>query len=94
LSAEDKSYLGQLLARRTGMTAANAETRVSAVYNQARSSIEQAKTKIQQAADEARKAAAYTALWMFIALLCGAFVASVAAIWGGRQRDCVLAIDV
>lgn len=89
LSAEDKSYLGQMLARRTGMTAGNAETRVNAVYNQARDSIEQAKTKAQQLADKARKAAAYTALWMFIALLCGAFVASIAATWGGRQRDSV-----
>ncbi len=87
LSAEDKSYLGQMLSQRTGMTAANAETRVSAVYNQARNSIEQAQVKARQAADKARKTAAYTALWMFVALLCGAFVASMAATWGGRQRD-------
>jgi hypothetical protein len=87
LRAEDKSYLSQLLARHTGMTEANAEIRVSAVYNQTRENIEQAKTKAQQAIDKTRKIAAYSALWMFIALLCGAFVASVTALWGGRQRD-------
>lgn len=38
-------------------------------------------------ADEARKAAAATSLWMFVALLAGAFFASVAALSGGRQRD-------
>ena len=38
-------------------------------------------------ADEARKAAAATSLWMFVALLAGAFFASVAALSGGRRRD-------
>lgn len=87
LSQEDKSYLGQLLARRTGISAGNAEERVNAVYNQTRTGIEKVKTKAQQVADKARKVAAYTALWMFIALLGGAFIASVAATWGGKQRD-------
>jgi hypothetical protein len=87
LSAEDKSYLGQMLAHRNGMIAANAEARVTAVYNQTRDSLEQVKTKARQLADQARKIAAKTAIWMFIALLCGAFVASLAATWGGIQRD-------
>ncbi|WP_198411257.1 hypothetical protein [Marinimicrobium alkaliphilum] len=38
-------------------------------------------------ADEAREASAYTALWLFITLLIGAFSASVMAVFGGRQRD-------
>ncbi len=38
-------------------------------------------------ADEARKAAAVTSLWIFVALLAGAFFASVAALSGGRRRD-------
>ena len=38
-------------------------------------------------ADEARKAAEATSLWMFVSLLAGAFFASVAALFGGRQRD-------
>lgn len=89
LRAEDKSYLGQMLARHKGMSTINAETRVSAVYNQMSSSVEHAKTRAKSIADDAKKAAAHAALWMFIALLCGAFIASVTAIVGGRQRDSV-----
>ncbi len=38
-------------------------------------------------AEQARKAAATAAIWLFISLLSGAFLASVMAIFGGRQRD-------
>lgn len=41
----------------------------------------------KQATDTARKASATAALWLFISLLMGAFAASLAAIYGGRQRD-------
>ena len=41
----------------------------------------------KNAADKARKASAYSALWLFISLLIGAFVASLAATIGGRRRD-------
>ena len=41
----------------------------------------------KDAADKARKASAYSALWLFISLLIGAFVASLAATFGGRRRD-------
>lgn len=37
--------------------------------------------------DADRKAAAYTALWLFVALLGGAFCASLFATVGGRHRD-------
>jgi len=33
------------------------------------------------------------ALWTFVALLIGAFVASLAAIWGGRRRDAVTYLE-
>ena len=46
-----------------------------------------AKIAAQDAADKARKASAYAALWLFISLLIGAFVASLAATYGGRRRD-------
>lgn len=46
----------------------------------------------RQAADTARKAAAHTLLWIFVASLIGAFSASYAATIGGRQRDLVLTI--
>ena len=41
----------------------------------------------RDAADKARKASAYSALWLFVSLLTGAFVASLAATYGGRRRD-------
>ena len=87
LSAEDKNYLGQIIARRTGMSAADANARVTTIYDQTRAAIEQAKAKAQDAADKARKTAAYTSLWLFVALLAGAFFASICATWGGKQRD-------
>jgi hypothetical protein len=77
---EDQTYLGVIMAKRTGMAQADAERHVNDIYNDALA-------KTRNAADEARKAAAHSALWMFVALLCGAFVASVMATLGGRQRD-------
>lgn len=87
LAADDRAYLGQVVASRTGVTQAEAEARVDAVYARATMAAADAKAKAQQAADTARKAGAHTALWMFVALLLGAFVASLAATFGGRQRD-------
>ena len=87
LAADDRSYLGQVVASRTGLTQAEAEARVDAIYARAAKAAADAKAKAQQAADTARKAGAHTALWMFVALLLGAFVASLAATFGGRQRD-------
>lgn len=87
LAADDRAYLGQVVASRTGLTQAEAEARVDAVYARAVKAAADAKAAAQQAAETARKAGAHTALWMFVALLLGAFVASLAATFGGRQRD-------
>jgi hypothetical protein len=76
LSAVDRTYVGQVVATRTGLSLADAEKRVSAV-------VAQAKT----AADNARKAAAHLALWLTLSLLIGAFSASLAATEGGGLRD-------
>jgi len=46
----------------------------------------------QQAADTARKAIARALLWISLALLMGAFCASLAATIGGRQRDHVVLV--
>jgi len=81
ISPTDKSYLAQIVAARTGIVQTDAERRVSDTLTEAR-----------QAADTARKAAAHLLLWLFIALLIGAFSASYAATIGGRQRDHVKAI--
>lgn len=83
----DSQYLAQLVAAQTGMSQAEAQARVSDVQTRLRASVEQAKQEAKTAADEARKATAYAALWLFITLLIGAFSASLSATWGGRRRD-------
>ena len=76
-----------MVAARTGMSQAEAETRVTEVITQARNAAAQAEQAAKQAADEARKAAARLSFVTFLSLLIGAFCASIAATWGGRQRD-------
>lgn len=83
MSADDKVYLGQLVAARTGLSQGDATARVDAVLAQ----VEQAKVTAQEAADTARKAGATFALVGALSLLIGAFIASAAAALGGRQRD-------
>ena len=89
LPAEDLRYVGQVVAQRTGLTQQEAEKRVSDTYARAQATLREAEIAAKQAADTARKASAYAALWIFIALLIGAFAASLAATYGGRQRDLV-----
>ena len=87
MGPEDVRYLGQVVSRRTGLAPADAEKRVADAFNRASKALTDAETAVKKAADDARKAAAYSALWMFVALLAGAFFASLAALAGGRQRD-------
>jgi hypothetical protein len=77
----DKSYLTQLVAASTGLTQPDADKRVSEVFGAA-----------QQAADSARRVVAHSLLWAFLALLIGAFCASLGATIGGRQRDHVVVV--
>lgn len=79
----DRTYIANIVAARTGLSEADALTRVDTVLKQ----IDDAKVAAQTAADKARKAAATTALVGSISLLIGAFIASAAAALGGRQRD-------
>ncbi|TPK54233.1 MULTISPECIES: hypothetical protein [unclassified Mesorhizobium] len=83
VSPEDKTYLSQLVAARTGLSEADAKTRVDTLLAKA----QDAKAKAQQAADTARKASATFALLGALSLVIGAFIASAAAALGGRQRD-------
>jgi hypothetical protein len=76
LEPQDRTYLDQLVSSRTGMSAPEAETRVTRVFDEAREST-----------DAARKAAAHSLYWTFVALLIGAFCASFGATIGGRERD-------
>ncbi len=81
MPATDQDYLSRLVAAHTGLSQSDAQKRVSYVVAEAR-----------QAEDTARKVTAHFLLWLFLALLAGAFSASYAATIGGRQRDHVKAI--
>ena len=78
LPGDDATYAAQVIAQRTGIPAADAQKRVTETF-----------TRMKEAADKARKASAYAALWLFISLLAGAFVASFTATYGGRRRDLI-----
>ncbi len=87
LSPDDSRYLGQLVAQRTGLSADDATKRVNDVFARSQAAVADAEAKAKEAADKARKASAYVALWLFVSLLAGAFTASFAATFGGRRRD-------
>ena len=72
----DRTYLDQLVAAKAGVSEPEADKRVSDVFADA-----------QQTAEASRTALAHLSLWLFVALLIGAFCASFAATIGGRQRD-------
>jgi hypothetical protein len=72
----DKTYLARVVSARTGLSFGDAENRVSDVFAEA-----------QQSMDHTRKALAHLSLWLFVALLSGAFFASYAGTIGGKQRD-------
>jgi hypothetical protein len=87
LPEDDVHYLGSLVAQRTGLSQEDAERRVGDVFSRLQAAAHDAETTTKAAAESARQASAYGALWLFISLLIGAFVASLAATYGGRQRD-------
>ncbi|MGZ6243544.1 MAG: hypothetical protein ACXWN9_13300 [Candidatus Binataceae bacterium] len=75
-SQDDRTYLAQMVSRRTGIPQDAAQKRVDQVINNAK-----------QAADKARKAAAALAIATALSLIVGAFISAVAAGYGGRLRD-------
>jgi hypothetical protein len=76
LSESDRSYVADTVAARTGIPRPEAEQRVTDTFANA-----------QHATDTARKAIAHSLYWLFVALLLGAFAASLASTFGGKQRD-------
>lgn len=76
MSGDDRAYVSQVVAQRTGLSQQEAEQRVNQVITQAKAAV-----------DESRKAALKLALWMTAALFMGAFAASLAATEGGGLRD-------
>jgi hypothetical protein len=83
MSAEDQAYLTQLVAAKAGLSDTDAKARVDTVLK----NVDNAKAKAQQMAEVARKATAKIALFGTLSLLIGAFIAAVAAVIGGRERD-------
>lgn len=83
LPARDRQYLGQLAQQHTGIGQQQAEQRVDDVFLQ----ISAARDDARGVMEDAAKATALAFGWMFVALLIGAFVASLAATFGGRHRD-------
>jgi hypothetical protein len=83
VSEDDRAYLAQLVQAQTGVPPAEAQKRVddfvTATIN--------AENKARAAVDAARKAAAEASIFTALALLVGAFIASVSAAVGGRLRD-------
>ncbi|MES2674277.1 MAG: hypothetical protein V4660_08555 [Pseudomonadota bacterium] len=87
LPQEDIRYAGRTISQQTNLSQAEAEKRVTDTFNAVQQKMREAETAARTAADQARKVSAYGSLWLFISLLIGAFVASLAAVYGGRQRD-------
>jgi hypothetical protein len=83
LSPDDRTYLAQAVATRTGVSQADAETRVDAIVTE----LNAAEQKARAAADEARKRAAQLSIVVALSMVIGAFIASAAAALGGRARD-------
>jgi hypothetical protein len=83
VSAGDAAYLTQLVSGRTGLAPSDAQNRVNQVLAQQQADL----TKARQVADAARKTSAKGAIFTFVSLLIGAFIASVSGAIGGRLRD-------
>jgi hypothetical protein len=80
---EDRAYLAKLVATKAGVSAEEAQKRVDLFIQTVRDESLRAKA----GAEEARKSAARAALYAALALVIGAFIASVSAAIGGRLRD-------
>lgn len=76
LPQDDKAYVAQVIANRTGVAQQDAEKRIDDAIGNARAT-----------ADKARKAAMYASLWSVLALFIGALCASAFAAYAGQLRD-------
>jgi hypothetical protein len=83
VSPEDRTYLAQVVAAQAGISPADAQTRVDSAI----AKVQAAKVQAKQAADKARKAAEAASIFTALAMLIGAFIASISAALGGRLRD-------
>jgi hypothetical protein len=79
----DRTYLAQLVAGKTDISQADAQKRVDDTI----AATKEVELKARQAADAARKATATFAIFSALSLMIGAFIAGVAAAYGGNVRD-------
>lgn len=82
VAASDRTYLSQMVAARTGLSAGESDTRVSETLSQMKANI-----------DIARRATAQLALWLAASMLLGALAAGLAAAEGGGLRDGTFSYD-
>jgi hypothetical protein len=83
VSDADRAYLTQLVSAHTGLNQADASRRVGNVI----ANLNSAKEKAKEELETARKTAMQVAIYTFLSMLIGAFIACVAAALGGRHRD-------
>jgi len=80
---DDRAYLARQVAARTGISQEDAAKRVDDAIGRAKAIAAKAK----QAADTARKSGSALAFFTALSMVIGAFIASIAAAFGGSQRD-------
>jgi hypothetical protein len=83
VSDDDRAYLTQLVQAQTRLSQPEAQQRVAEFIT----AIIDGENKARAAADAARKGAAEASIYTALAMLIGAFIASVCAALGGRLRD-------
>jgi hypothetical protein len=76
IAADDRQYLAQMVAARTGLPQAEAERRVAAV-----------ETDVRAALDNARRIGMHLSFWLVASMFLGALAAALAATEGGKARD-------
>ena len=79
----DRTYLANLIVAKTGLSQADAQTRVDEWVSMGM----EAETKAKATADAARKAASQASIYTALSLLIGAFIASISGALGGQLRD-------
>lgn len=82
LSNEDRTYVQSVVARRTGLSEADAKARVDQLVANSREAYTKTEASAKEAADTARKAAASAAIWAAIVTLLAAIASWYAAVIG------------
>lgn len=83
IDPDDRAYLATLISRDADVSAGEAQSRIDDVLVRANAQL----IADREAAEAARKAAAKLALYTMFSLMVGAFIAGVAGVLGGRERD-------